>query len=101
MAAIGRGWVAVTQTSTQRAADRFVRGVMLFAALITVPGGLYGVIAQHAVGAGIVVVLGLVMLGVWWLGRPRYASARARRLSAQCSLLTLAVVAAGVVGLVL
>jgi len=91
----------VTKTGPQRAADRLVRGVMLFAGLITVPGGLYGVIAQHAVAAGFVVVIGLATLGAWWLMRPRYASARTRRLGAQCSLLTLAIVAAALAGLVL
>jgi hypothetical protein len=40
--------VAVVQTSSRRAGDRFVRGAIFAVALIAVPAGSYEAIAQHA-----------------------------------------------------
>jgi hypothetical protein len=74
---------------------------MFFVALLAIPAGLYGTIAQHAAAAALAVVAGLVCLGIWWLTRRRHASAQARRLSALCSLLTIAVATGAVLAVVL
>jgi hypothetical protein len=89
------------ETAPQREERSVLRGVMFFVALFAIPGGLYGVIAQHAVGAAVAVVGGLVCLGIWWLTRRRYASAQARRLGVLCCLLTITVAAAAVLAAVL
>jgi hypothetical protein len=84
----------------KRSGDPAIRGLMFFVALLAIPFGLYGVIVQHAVAAGVAAACGLGCLALWWVMRPRYTSARARRLAAVCSLLTMAGVAAAVLGLV-
>jgi hypothetical protein len=88
------------RTAQKRSGEPVIRGVMFFVALLAIPFGLYGVIAQHAIGAGVAVLCGLGCLALWWVLRPRFASAPARRLAALCSLLTMAVAAAAVLGVV-
>jgi hypothetical protein len=86
----------VIETAPEREQRVVLRGLMFFVALIAIPAGLYGVIAQHAIGAAVAVLGGLVCLIVWWLTRRRFAGAQARRLNAGCSLLSV-VAGAGVV----
>jgi len=74
---------------------------MFLVALLAIPAGLYGIIAQHAAAAAVAVAAGLACLGIWWVTRRRFASARARRLSAMCSLLTIAVATGAVIAVVL
>lgn len=88
------------RTGQKRPGTLMTRGLMFFGALMAIPFGLYGVIAQHAVGAGIAAFLGLLCLALWWVLRPRFSGRRVRRLAAACSLLTMAVAAAAVVGFV-
>jgi hypothetical protein len=61
------------RTAQKRSGDPVIRGVMFFVALLPIPFGLYGVIAQHAIGAGIAVLCGLGCLALWWVRRPRFA----------------------------
>jgi hypothetical protein len=89
------------ETAPQREERSVFRGVMFFVALLAIPAGLYGIIAQHAVAAAVAVVAGLACLGIWWVTRRRYTSAQARRLSALCSLLSIAVASGLVLALVL
>lgn len=91
----------MTRAGPRRAGNTFLRGLFFTIALSAIPGGLYGVIAQHAFGAAVAALLGVGSLGVWWLTSPRYAGARARRLGQVCSLLTIVVAAAAEAGLVL
>lgn len=89
------------ETAPEREQRVVLRGLMFFVALIAIPGGLYGVIAQHAAGAAVAVLAGLGCLMVWWLTRRRFAGAQAQRLSAGCSLLTVAVATSAVLAMVL
>jgi hypothetical protein len=89
------------RTAQKRSGEPVIRGVMFFVALLAIPFGLYGVIAQHAIGAGVAVLCGLGCLALWWVQRPRFTSAPARRVAALCSLLTIALAAAAVLGVVL
>jgi hypothetical protein len=88
------------RTARKRSGVLAIRGLMFYGALLAIPFGLYGVVAQHAVGAGVAMFFGLVCLALWWVLRPRFASAPARRLAVVCALLTMAVAAAAVIGVV-
>lgn len=88
---------------SRRAADqaRLGRAALFSVAVLATSFSLNGVIAGHAAAAGIGVAVGLLFLAGWWMMRPRYASARARRLGTLCSLLTIAVTTAAVLSLAL
>jgi hypothetical protein len=93
----------VPDADSRRAADqaRLGRAALFSVAVLATSFSLNGVIAQHAAAAGIGVAVGLLFLAAWWLMRPRYASARSRRLGTLCSLLTIAVTTAAVLSLAL
>jgi hypothetical protein len=75
--------VAPTGTGPPGSDRRFARGVFLAVAVIALPAGGYGAVAQRAAGAVVLAVLGALALGVWWLLRPRGRDRRAGRLAAQ------------------
>jgi hypothetical protein len=82
-----------SQTGAQRATTRLVRWTFLAFGLLIVPAGLAGAVSQHSFLAAVSSLLGMAMVGLWWLMRPPSPapSGSARGLRRLCTALNIAV----------
>jgi hypothetical protein len=83
------------QTGAQRATTRMIRWTFLGFGLLIVPAGIAGAASQHSFWAAVSSLLGVAMVGLWWLMRPLStpASGPERRLRQVCAALNLAIAA--------
>ena len=71
--------MAPTGTGPPGSSRRFARWTCFSVAVITLPAGVYGAVAQHSAGPGVLAAAGAAALVIWWLLRPRGRGRRVLR----------------------